>query len=74
MLPETMEWPSLLERIAPGVWLRRCMTCGLLDRSWRFSSPEEAADFGIWQAARRCRICGEIGFDLVPTEDGPCGL
>ena len=46
--------------------MRRCMTCATFDRSSRYDDPEAAAAEGIWSRARACRLCGEVGFDLVP--------
>ena len=49
-------------------WVRRCAECGLDDLSWRFRSPQDASRYGIWKGARRCRMCGHVGFDLIPLD------
>jgi hypothetical protein len=61
-----MSVPSHFLSMSRGAhWVRRCAECGLDDLSWRFVSPEQASRCGIWQNARRCRLCGHLGFDLV---------
>ena len=64
-----MTVPSYHVSLSPNaIWIRRCASCGLDDWSQRFGSPREAARAGIWQNARRCRLCQFHGFDLVALD------
>jgi hypothetical protein len=46
-------------------WVRHCRSCGLLDLSARYASPEDAESEGVWILDWQCRECGHKGFDLV---------
>jgi C4-type Zn-finger protein len=54
-------------------WVRHCPSCGLLDLSARYRSPDEAESDGVWDLEWRCRHCGYQEFDLVEATSSSRG-